>query len=310
MNDTLDWITLTESSTDTDLLEVDCFEPQQKTKPLLAAQNTVEDICNNYPGPFYLLCTGGIDSQSVIGCWTDFATSEALAKTTVISFVYNEQTNWFDVHNLKDICETAKLPLKFIDFDLMDFIESGECLETQKRYKTYSPQMAAHIKMFEQFESGTCIMSGNLELSLNLGLSPEHYSVVRYAKETNSLSEDRKIVPFFFIHDSQIGSSVSTKDRLKINNKAKSDFSHLDSGYAVKCAMYQFYGFRIQPQTKKYSGFEKFKDFYELSHVATPLEKLLTNGKPSKRVFDIHHRYAVESVVQQRNKIDIRRHTL
>jgi hypothetical protein len=156
------------------------------------------------------------------------------------------------------------------------------------------------------FNTGTQIMSGNLVLSPDLlGMGAEHYSLIRYAKEINPINSDKKVIPFFFLHDHQIaraGSMINNQiSTQKISTLAKQKFNYIDEGSASKCAWLLLHGFPVIPQEFSYSGFEQFKDVYEKHHSATSEEKLMASrcvldmDKVSHRVFDIHHRYLVST---------------
>ena len=299
---TLDWITLTDYPANPHRLDVKCSGQTLDISVQDSVKNTVLDICENFPAPYNIMCTGGVDSQCVLYAWKNYATTQALAQTQIHSFIYNEQSNMFDMAGLPELCAIYGFKHNYWDFDLLEFVDSGECLALQKKYLTYSPQMPAHIKMMSSFNTGTQIMSGNLVLSPDLlGMGAEHYSLIRYAKEINPLNSDKKVIPFFFLHDHQIARAGSHKNNLipteQILTLAEQKFNYIDKGSASKCASLLLHGFPVIPQEFNYSGFEKFKDVYEKHHTATLKEKLMASrcvldmDKVSHRVFDIHHRY-------------------
>lgn len=290
----LDWIELEEIDSDT--LKVVCTYQETDLTPLQSVKLTVENIVSNFPPPYNLLCTGGVDSQAVLFAWKKFA-GEAIKHTKVWTFLYDDYSNWYDVENVPGICSKYNLPHQFVDFNLLNFLESGECLEFQKRWGTYSPQMAAYIKMLQSFD-GTRIMSGNFandnlaKIILGQGITPCHYSLIRFAKE------EKNCIPFFFLHDSNLA-----RTKFLVEESVFDYFEDLDEDYKTKCNLYKHHGFDITPQVKKYSGFEGFKDVYDLYYKASPLEKTCIGVRASSRAFDIQRRYLIESEVRQHNKI-------
>lgn len=303
---TLEWITLYDYPDNPVRLDVHCAGQTQDISVQDSVKNTVLDICKNFPAPYNIMCTGGVDSQCVLYAWKNYATTEALAQTQIHSFMYNEQSNMYDMVGLPELCATYGFTHNYWEFDLLNFVDSGECLELQQQYLTYSPQMPAHIKMMSGFDAGTQIMSGNLVRSPDLlGMGVEEYSLIRYAKEINPAHSNKKVIPFFFLHDYQIARAASHKNNQLFTNqisrlaKEKSDYIHKAS--ASKCALLMSHGFPVTPQEFNYTGFEKFKDVYEKYHSASLKQRLIASrcvigmDKKSDRVFDIHHRYLVST---------------
>ena len=285
---TLNPMTITLKVQETDL------EPKQ------AAIQSAVKIQEEFPEPFRLLCTGGLDSQAMIECWVQ-ASKITGKKFSVHSFLYNEASNDYDLVNLEEICIRDKIPRYVHDFDLMEFIESGECHEYQLKWLTHSPQMAAHIKMFEYFDTGTVLMSGNFATDFEMGLTANHYSEYKYAREFNSHNHTKKVIPFFLTHDQEVGSSSIEffRDRtitLDMYPQVR-DLIPEKIGYRTKLLKYFSLGFDLIPHARTYSGFEKFKDYFERFYTTTPIQRLKAYHKGSTRALDILHRYALENEI-------------
>lgn len=269
-------------------------------EPKQAAIQSAVKIQDEFPEPFRLLCTGGLDSQAMIECWVQ-ASKITGKKFSIHSFLYNEGCNDYDLVNLEEICTRDNILRYVHDFDLMEFIESGECHEYQLKWLTHSPQMAAHIKMFEYFDTGTVLMSGDFATPEDIGISANHYSEYKYAREFNAHSNSKKVIPFFLIHDQKVGSSSIEFFRDK--TLTLDQYPHIydlipePSGYRVKFMKYCSMGFDLIPHAKKYSGFEKFKDYFERFYTTTPKQRLRSYWKGSTRAFDILHRYALENEI-------------
>jgi len=281
--------------------------PENCHSPFSAVQYTVDQIKKNYPPPYYLCCTAGVDSQAMLYSWLvahKFETKDF----KVVSFLYNEDCNQYDMDGLQEICDRYNVQRQCINFDLMSFIDTGSCLEYQKKYYTQSPQMSAHIKMFEMLPAGTVLMSGELT---NLGqctsMMANHFSVYKYARKNNLENQNKKFIPFFFEHDNIIGTAhwKTIKEIQQYANllNISSSKDKIDT-YKIKCAKYIDAGYPIIAQTKgpegRCSGFYKFKELYENTHTLNKqaaLKYVGNFGIPSQRMFDINLRYATQDFI-------------
>lgn len=291
---TLEWIQLIDRQ---DTLIVECKQKFSAMDPLDAALHTAQNISSTCPAPYHLLCSGGVDSQSMLYAWR---LATRMQQSQVHSFLYNQRCNWPDVQNLPELCDHLGVPLTFHELDLLEFLESGDARAIQKQYRTTSPQMAAHIRMMETFHTGTVIMAGNFPHGLDsVALSLPHMGVVRYAKQRNAQSRASQVVPFFHIHDYTIGRCLHQHPLIWPENVPDHYDWISDTGYRQKCNLYHAAGFEIRPHQQDASGFQEFKQIYEARHPATSLERWQYGHKPSRWAFDIHHRYAAESLVNQ-----------
>jgi hypothetical protein len=257
----------------------------------LAANKTAKNIHRQFPKPLILCCSGGVDSQAMLHAWHNANIDKSDIK--VVSFVYNDNSNDFDLGEVHTLCNTLGFNHEYIPFDLKIFLDSGEYLSYQTKYWTTSPQMAAHMKMTEYFNHGTVIMSGTAGSYLNLRLGnttilSEYY----YANIVNNISEFKKFIPFFFAHDQHIGTAFY--DAYSDNPLPKDSNILNDSlvDYKHKVKIYQISGFPVVPQDIDFSGFEGFKIFYDDVKL-TFKEKLLwgQTENPSRRPFDTLFRY-------------------
>ena len=274
--------------------------------PFSAVQYTVSQIKKNYPPPYYLCCTAGVDSQAMIHAWL-VANNFDTGGMKVVSFIYNEDCNQYDMEGLQEICNRHDIKRQCINFDLMSFINSGSCLEYQKKYYTQSPQMAAHIKMFQMLPAGTVLMSGELtEIGRCTSMIANHFSVYKYARENNLKNQNKKFIPFFFEHDNIIGTAHWENIKRKRQYINLLNLSNIDRlrDYKIKCAKYIDAGYPVIAQTKgpegRCSGFYKFKELYENTHTLNRQAALKYVGNyaiPSQRMFDINLRYATQDFI-------------
>lgn len=247
--------------------------------PITAAIEAVNDIVENYPAPYNVLVSGGIDSQAMLYAW-----KMSNHPFNAVSFRYNQDFNWHDIRTLSQFCEQENLEYKIIDFDYLDFLEN-EYDSIARKYCCSSPQIAMHIKMAMSLP-GTRIFSGNFLSSQSATLSDAILGIYRF-----SMTEEGKdTIPYFFLHTPELAYSLNW---LRYSNP--DDFG---SDYEQRVIEYQAMGFPIIPQEKKFTGFEKFKEHYD-SHQYVLMDKdnrLRYHDKPSHRPFDWLFRYPYENM--------------
>lgn len=296
-----DWIKLDYSDSE---LTVNIHYKGHDVSAREAIEYSVKQIISECPPPYNILASGGVDTQSVLSAWHQYAPDSAKSQTHVYTYVYNNHTNQYDIHNVPVVCNRYGFQHTFRSFDLMYFLTSGECLELQKKYRTSSMQIATHMKFLEDFRSGTNIMSGNVNnfrSNQSLGIALEQYGMISFVNEHNTHNSDCKFIPFFFNHNDVIGTRASL-DPAELSLVLKSELvtsRKFSDVYAIKCETYRRFELDIEPQQNKFSGFEKFKHLYESQHPANPMDRILYSYKPSKWSFDITHRYKVAELAKQ-----------
>lgn len=301
--------------------------------PLEAAIKTVYYIKDNYPPPYVLYLSGGVDSQAMLYAWH-------LSKVpfTTFSAVYNDDVNLHDLECIKDFASSLNLSINFVNFDLYNFLENEHDFYA-RTYYTGSPHYTTFIKMVDNQKEGTAVMSGNL-------YKPSHYyfdsinnkpiKVRRYVAgfEKNNLGlfhyinkTGKSFVPFFFIETEYLTHSFSIVPNKNIEESYNFLLQERNTGddnkinyaqYLNKVACYQNNGFPVIPQNNpergKYTGFEKVKDYYDVQYEET--RKVLSedelkkfdsnysklriariNTQLSKRHFDIKFRNIYETFI-------------
>lgn len=242
------------------------------------AVSAVHKIVDTYPAPFTLMCSGGIDSQTMIWCW-----SLAKVPFNIMSTRYKSNGvffNEYDLVSLRDFCNTNSFTITYQDFDLINFLEFG-LPDIARDNDCDSPQICTHIKMTESITSGTVCFSGNCLMPrahLNYTLLGMH----RYA--LRSSTQSRQIIPFFLLHDPVLAKSFV---------KTSASFKSLDD-------IYRLAGVPIVSPPSKYNGFENIKEFYDKYYDrVTTVDRLQYAAKPSKRVFDLLFRHPYEGAGNQ-----------
>jgi hypothetical protein len=273
------WVKITDQLVDFTVSE---FKETVKS-PIQAAVEAVNDIVKNYPPPYNLFVSGGIDSQAMLYAW-----KTSNHPFNVYTFRYNETYNIHDIKTLFLFCERENIPYTIVDFDYFKFLEE-EYDGIAKKYKCSSPQISMHIKMANMF-TGTNVFSGNFLLQESAVLTHAILGIYRYSRT----SEGKNTIPYFFLHTPELAYSMHgfKQDNFdKINELEK-------LGYRRKARVYNLVGFPVMPQEQKFTGFEKFKEHYD-SHTYVkddPKNRLKFGNKDSARPFDWLFRYPYEEL--------------
>lgn len=287
-NNVLDWVKFTQQGYN---FTFD-FRIQEEinVKALDAAHQTINKIVQNYPAPYTLFLSGGVDSQAMLYAWH---TSGEKFKTCAV--MYNFNSNEHDLMSLRQFSKLHNIHINYVNFDLIDFLENMHD-EYANKYICGSPQITAYMRMVEMFNSGTAIMSGNFIMpggATHIG--PNQFGLYHFAKLT-----DTPFIPYFFIETKELAYAF------KYNNYARhmsdSNINKVeDIGYAGKVALYQSNGFPVLSQPKKYNGFEKIKEYYDKNtpRVPTIKDKLSTGYAVSIRNFDLLYRNKYEGKFAQ-----------
>ena len=252
-------------------------------KPGIAeALDAIKKITEEYPAPYTLFCSGGVDSQAMLWAWHISG-----VPFRAVHYSYNN-LNDHDTDHLKLFCDRYNIHLEIINFDPIEFWKTEEYIELAKKVDCASPHILTYIKM-ASFHKETCILAGNF-------LEPEvtslNYTIL-------GLDRYRKLIkpnflPFFFLHTPELAYSFL---KLYIKNVDKEEFRKdivIMPGwhYQSKCVTYQQSGFPVIPQEAKQSGFEKIKDMLDSEKVPSYL-RLKYHSKLSKRPMDLLYRYAL-----------------
>jgi hypothetical protein len=252
-----------------------CFsinKPNHNTTAIDAGINAVRKITETYRGPYFLMCSGGVDSQAMIWAWLLSG-----VPFEVISIQYwsdNIFFNDYDLECLDEFSAAHKFRINYKTFDLIPFLEN-ELTEVALNNDCDSPQINTYIKMTDLVDNGTILFSGNILSSVNS--PPVNYTLLGLHRFALRLPPTRQIIPFFFLHDPILATSFTPVD------KAPMSYIYQNSGYPVI------------PQPAKFNGFEKIKKYYDkyITRVL-PLDRLKFSSKASSRAFDLLFRYPFE----------------
>lgn len=257
---------------------VDFYIPNLKYISVLeAAKSTIETILQNYPPPYHLMVSGGIDSQAMLYLWNKFG--KDFIPTSVI---YNQDFNLHDLLDIDKISYEYSFSVKYIHFDLLHFLQH-DLNDYAHRYKCSSPCINAHIKMSEGL-NGTVIYSGDFLTNAKPTLSNAILGLYRASLDRTS------IIPFFFLHTPELAYSLQPT-QLTVQEIG-------DRQYDPKVMRYLKNGIPVQRQEIKTTGFEKVKDYYDKNfyELVPKLNRIKYAVKQSKRTFDLLLRYPYEDI--------------
>lgn len=257
-----------------------------------AAYLTIKKITKEYPEPYTLFLSGGVDSQAMLYAW--FTSG---IKFHTCSVRYSPDFNKQDLISLEQFCLIHNIDIKFVDFNIINFLEREHDFYANE-YFCGSPHMTCYMKMIKLFNNrtsgpGTAIMSGNFideDVYGYSGYGPNQLSLYNFA-----IKSGIPFVPFFFAETEELAYSFTSNEYVKTMSK---DFKiEIDGGYTRKVLTYQSHGFPVLFQPKKLNGFETVKDWYDTHYTEgiTVKDRLAKGLYKTTRNFDIKFRNKYES---------------
>lgn len=252
-------------------------------RPAIAeALSAIDKISKEYPAPYTIFCSGGVDSQAMLWAWYISG-----VPFKAIHYSYNGM-NDHDTDHLKAFCDTYNIRLEILDFDPVSFWNTQEYIDLAKKIDCASPHILSYIKMISNHPE-TCVMAGNF---LEPEITSLNYTIL--GLDRFRVSDKANFIPFFFLHTPELAYSFKN---LYVKNLDKGEFiegPRILSGwhYKTKCVTYQQQGFPVISQDSKKSGFEKIKDMMDSLKVPANL-RLKYHSQLSKRPMDLLYRYAL-----------------
>jgi hypothetical protein len=246
--------------------------------PLSESIKAVHEIAKKYPRPYYLMASGGIDSQAMIYAWY-----KSGIPFTIIHFKYNDTFNEHDVDPLKILTENLNLSIEYKNIDHFAFLEN-DLKEYAKKYICGSPHITFYMKMADTITDGTVVFSGHPLIESGILHNFSQLGLYRYGKLSG-----RSIVPNFFLHTPSLGRAWFDHS-VNINKTTE----HILTRYAIRCYMYSTANFLIFP-SKKLTGFENYKLLYDKNPKLVSLQQRLKYNK-NKHVYDILFRHSLYEI--------------
>lgn len=254
---------------------------------LEASSECIQKITEEYPEPYYLFASGGVDSQSMIWCWMNSG-----KPFTVVSFRYVHDGVAYNEHDLEQLEQFSLkygISVEYKYFDPIEFVET-QLYSYATKYQCTSPQICTHMRMSEEIKDGTVIFSGNFS-------SHSQYNYTIFGIKRYTDISGRSIIPFFFLHDAELAGFTN-----KVNSRES--YSEIADTYLHKISSLKKAEIPIMPQAQKYTGFEKIKEYYDKQkNRVTVLDRIKFANMPSKRIFDILFRYRLTETIKYKDKI-------
>lgn len=245
-------------------------KPIEKMPALRAARKSIDHIVANYPAPYTLMCSGGVDSQAMLWAWHTSG-----HPFSVVSIKYVTDGVWYNNHDLVTLelfTKRHNIPVTYREFDVIDFLENGELQKYAKEYDCHSPQICTFIKMVDQIQEGTALFAGNHISPYYAGLNYTILGLQRYASQTDF----PKVIPSFLTFTPELAYSMI----------------HANLSVGSKDEFYTVSGLPVV-SSRKLTGFEILKEYYDSTFVS-PAVKLRCMSKASSRPFDLLFRYSLE----------------
>lgn len=257
-----------------------------------AAQYTIDYITKNYPAPYTLYLSGGVDSQAMLYAW-----HQSKVPYNTFSAIYNDQEfNRHDIKYLDQFAGQYGININYHKFDVLNFLET-EHDTYANLYTCGSPQITTFMKLTELTPEGTVIMSGSFIRGKEKGNGtpdPNNWGLYHYY-----LKKRKNFVAWFFLETQELAHSfnvdINIIKSLKKTQKVQED-QH--DQYEEKVLIYQYHGFPVIPQEKKLNGFEMLKEYYDTNSPREPsfYERMSRIPKQkSHRNFDLLYRNKYEA---------------
>ena len=258
--------------------------PTPNKSVLHLAKEAIERIASNYPAPYTLMCSGGIDSQAMILAW-----KYSGVPFNIVSARYNNNLNDHDLSELKLLSSRENLDVTYLDIDVIDFHET-QLEDWAKRFNCTSPQILTHMYIASKITTGTVISSGHYVLKTGFGTTP--YGV--FGLHRYSQISGQSMIPYFWMHDQYLMPAFELLRR----EHSDTNLIGVTHDYAYKVLLFNLAGIGVIPQTTKYNGFENLKERYD--HIKFSNMQLLRikskNRDPSLRSYDIMFRHRLEEI--------------
>jgi hypothetical protein len=258
------------------------------TNALEASINAVNYIVGNYPSPYTLMLSGGVDSQAMLYAWIN-----SKHKFNTFSAVYNFRSNWHDIETINKFSSLYNTSIYFYAFDLLNFLEK-EHDDYARKYFCGSPHVTACMKMADLVQEGTTIFSGNCIYPNDTKfVTMNVLGLLHYANLSG-----KSVVPYFLCETEEIAHSFKkTKEIEILRQESKKE----KDAYKFKVLYYHSNGFPVIPQEDKFTGFEKIKEYYDddsrLPRPITNIDRAWRLPRQiSKRNFDLLFRNKYEAM--------------
>jgi hypothetical protein len=255
-------------------------------KPLLEiSQRVIKEITEKYPPPYYLMVSGGMDSQIMLWCWLNSGIDfiPVSVKYTGAS-EFKEILNEHDLIELEQFANNHNIVIQYKYFDVINFLEN-DLEKYATKYQCTSPQICTHMAMSEMISDGTVIFSGNFAYAF-------FYTYTILGLKRYSDLSGRSVIPFFLLHDPELAGIPQI-----LSNSTDYSIKKFEAYSNLKVP--------VIPQPEKQTGFEIIKNYYDTRTdlVVSPKTRIKYASMPSKRKFDLLFRYMLMEKIKYVDKV-------
>ena len=255
---------------------------RQSTTPVSdLIKQAIQRIVDQYPAPYTLICSGGVDSQSMILAWI-----QSGFPFEVVTARYNDGMNDYDLENLWQLQARENFPIRVLDLDILSFHEN-QLNEWAAKYDCTSPHIVTHMFICSHITCGTVISSGNF-VTKDGRIGAHNYltfGLYRYAMKSG-----QPVVSHFWTHDQDLMPAFEPIRQL-LGKSGPPE-------YLDKCKILQVAGLNVIPQSEKYNGFEQIKNYYDTRSIGYK-DRVYAAGQLSTRNYDILFRYKLEKYARK-----------
>lgn len=269
--DMLNWIKINQdSSAHKYTLKIPKYS-YENIPALEATHKAIQHIQDNYPAPYTLYLSGGVDSQAMLWAW-----HASGVPYQAVSYVYNYTMNLYDLNaGMPVFAQKLGIKIERRNVDLLNFFDT-EYPKYAETYRCGSPHLAAYMYLADQQTDGTVIFSGSITPEANSFYTANEWRLYHYG-----IVSGQNIVPMFFSETQDLHYAF---------------LKYFESGQH-KAVTYQKAGFPVVRQRlgyssndQRYSGFEGIRDYYEkhITRKFTLQEKMKRlPGQTSNWKFDL-----------------------
>lgn len=264
-------------------LEYDFFEKLSFTDTALKTYRTNAVLeASKVLGQNPALCiSGGIDSQAMLSCWL-----EAGIKFDAFVLVFKNDLNIMDVNHARLVCSNLGVKLQEVEIDVIKFLNYHN-FEYATKYQSGSPHFNVHYKLFNMLRdmgyTGVCCggdapIFNTIDKTWGSNYNRNTQNFIQYTKVSNfpcignflgfypELAWTISLQTIPVIPNQTTGMNTIHNNMVTNQDDAivKVSNQHIEEKrYLNKIQGYEKTGFKIIPQTQKFSGFELVKKHLE-----------------------------------------------
>lgn len=271
-NNWLDCSPILNTTLGVNLVKLPVTLPINFFKNLRVDRNSIQEyridaarLCAERLGDNPALCfSGGVDSQAMLQSWM-----EAGIPFKLYTLKFEDDLNIQDLYHARYIANLLNVELNEIPFNVKSFL-NRENVDIGEKYKSISPHFNVHYKMFDILKSqghtgvvcgGQAVLCNNDLWGANFTRNPMNF--INYSN-ISQFPVQGSFLSFY----PELAWSVSLLTKKSNSDLLQSVYQDVElyekTRYGLKVNGYIRAGFKIIPQSRKFTGFELVKKHYEL----------------------------------------------